>query len=148
MGMARVRSRSPLRKAFAPPETFLEKKKAQKTQKCSGCTEEGTSWVHMGPARDSTTEFWNQVTLDAYINWEKAWYDWDDNALFVPFCGGCMNHMHSTLVKQLKWMDVGATGEAVAMSSLAEQLVFKRQQLPEAAVEEAAVEDGVNMTDL
>ncbi len=158
MGMARVRSRSPLRKAFAPPESFLEAKKAEKTQKCSGCKEEGSiSWVHMGPAKESTICFWNKGHHDTYINWQGAWYDYADNALFVPFCGKCMEHMHSNLTKKLRWTDefeaMSDKGLPVAMALLAEQLVFKCQQLVEVPatvvqVPEADVEDGINMTDL
>ena len=155
MGMARARSRSPLRKAFAPPESFLETKKAQKTQKCSGCKEEGTSWVHMGPAKNSTILFWNRGNLNTYVDWEGAWYDFDNNALFVPFCRACVGHMHSTLTNKLKWTDEfeAISGLPVAMSLLAEQLVFKCQQLvvvpaTAAPAPEADVEDGINMTDL
>jgi hypothetical protein len=157
MGMARVRSRSPLRKAFAPPESFLETKKAQKTKKCSGCKKEGTSWVHMGPANQSTILFWNKGHHNTCIDWEGAWYDYVNNALFVPFCGTCMEHMHSNLTSKVKWTDefeaVSDKGLSVAMSLLAEQLYFKCQQLvvvPATVVQvpEAYVEDGINMTDL
>jgi hypothetical protein len=115
------------------------------------------SWVHMGPAKESTICFWNKGHHDTYINWQGAWYDYADNALFVPFCGKCMEHMHSNLTKKLRWTDefeaMSDKGLPVAMALLAEQLVFKCQQLVAVPaivvrVPEAYVEDGINMTDL
>ena len=83
----------------------------------------------MGPATEATIRCWSSVDLSVFISWDKAWYDFVENMLFVPMRSTCMQKIRHRLVNHLHWGNVAYAADGVAMSMLAEQIVFKCQQL-------------------